>query len=164
MTREPTGRPVGRPRIPGVERGSSGRRVRKRKHARPLVCSGDPRKSHLSKRARVALESLTGPPDDEGHPNAPRTRADCVDSMRPCPWVSCRHHCALYVTSKGGLHIAWPMLQIGEVPYTCSLDAADDGPLTLEEVGNILNVSRERVRQIEEGGLLKMRDGLKGHR
>lgn len=25
----------------------------------------------------------------------PRTRAECADSPRPCPWVSCRHHLAI---------------------------------------------------------------------
>jgi hypothetical protein len=24
----------------------------------------------------------------------PRTRADCLDEARPCPWVGCRHHLA----------------------------------------------------------------------
>jgi DNA-directed RNA polymerase sigma subunit (sigma70/sigma32) len=36
---------------------------------------------------------------------------------------------------------------------SCSLDTADAGPHTLEEVAVLLNVSRERVRQLEEAGL-----------
>ena len=33
---------------------------------------------------------------------------------------------------------------------TCALDVADRGPLTLHEVGQILGITRERVRQIQE--------------
>lgn len=30
----------------------------------------------------------------------PRTRADCVDAPRPCPWASCRHHLLLEVSKS----------------------------------------------------------------
>ena len=36
-------------------------------------------------------------------------------------------------------------------PHTCVLDVADEGDATLESVGDILGVSRERIRQIEAG-------------
>jgi DNA-directed RNA polymerase sigma subunit (sigma70/sigma32) len=32
---------------------------------------------------------------------------------------------------------------------TCALDVADRGGATLEEVGDLLNITRERVRQME---------------
>lgn len=32
----------------------------------------------------------------------PRTRAECLQEARPCPWVSCRHHLLLEVASAGG--------------------------------------------------------------
>jgi hypothetical protein len=36
----------------------------------------------------------------------PRTRGDCLQEARPCPWVSCRHHLLLEVAaSKGGLDV-----------------------------------------------------------
>ena len=36
-----------------------------------------------------------------------------------------------------------------ELKQTCSLDVADDGPQTLSDVGDLMNVSRERIRQIQ---------------
>jgi DNA-directed RNA polymerase sigma subunit (sigma70/sigma32) len=36
-----------------------------------------------------------------------------------------------------------------ELPETCALDVADRGGVTLEEVGGWLNLTRERVRQLE---------------
>jgi DNA-directed RNA polymerase sigma subunit (sigma70/sigma32) len=41
---------------------------------------------------------------------------------------------------------------------TCSLDVADRGGITLEEVGAILNLTRERIRQVEVRGLCKIKD------
>jgi len=41
---------------------------------------------------------------------------------------------------------------------TCALDVADRGGITLEEVGAILNLTRERIRQVEVRGLAKIRD------
>ena len=40
---------------------------------------------------------------------------------------------------------------------TCSLDVADRGGITLEEVGEILNLTRERIRQVEVRGLSKLK-------
>jgi len=40
---------------------------------------------------------------------------------------------------------------------TCSLDVADRGGITLEDVGAILNLTRERIRQVEVRGLVKIR-------
>lgn len=34
----------------------------------------------------------------------------------------------------------------------------DDQPMTLEEIGNVLRVTRERVRQIEAKALKKLRN------
>lgn len=72
----------------------------------------------------------------------PLTRGDCIDGQRPCPFVECRHH--LDIEKRGRA--------VGGGP-TCSLDVADLGEHTLAEVGDILGVTRERVRQIEEEAL-----------
>lgn len=78
----------------------------------------------------------------------PATRGDCANVARPCPYVGCRHHLYLDVTESGALKVEdgepWDM------KHSCSLDVADEGGLTLDEVGQILGLTRERVRQIEE--------------
>lgn len=83
----------------------------------------------------------------------PRTRGDCIGGLRPCPWVSCRHHLALEVTSAASVHLPWgdanDGIDLDRMPDTCSLDVADRGGTTLSECGKRLNVTRERVRQIE---------------
>ena len=43
-----------------------------------------------------------------------------------------------------------------ELRETCALDVAERGGLTLEEVGEILNLTRERIRQVEAAGLKKL--------
>jgi hypothetical protein len=66
---------------------------------------------------------------------------------RPCPFFSCRYH-------------IWPdiKLRAGKLPEeSCALDVADEGVHTLEEVGNIFGLTRERVRQILASALSKLR-------
>lgn len=37
----------------------------------------------------------------------PRTRAQCQDGPRPCPWVACRHHLLLEVAAPPKTHLGW---------------------------------------------------------
>lgn len=71
----------------------------------------------------------------------PKLRADCIpggfNGARPCRWASCRYH----LTSDKA---------------SCALDVADRGEGTLEEVGAIFGVTRERIRQIEAVALRKL--------
>lgn len=94
----------------------------------------------------------------------PKTRAECVNGIRPCPFVRCRHHLYLDVrkTRDGKsdtLRINFPHLDPTEMAETCSLDLADANPdgLTLEEMGQVLNITRERARQLEHAALRKLR-------
>jgi len=92
----------------------------------------------------------------------PTTRADClaggVNEERPCPWVSCKYHLALDVNPEiGSVKINFPDKEPWELVETCALDVADRGGITLEEVGELTNVTRERTRQIETKGLLQLR-------
>lgn len=88
----------------------------------------------------------------------PMTRLDCQSMPRPCPFVSCEHHLYLDVNPESGaIKLNFPHLEVWEMAETCSLDVADRGGITLEEVGAILNLTRERIRQVEVRGLFKIR-------
>lgn len=87
----------------------------------------------------------------------PRVRAECVDGERPCPFVSCKHHLYLDVSARtGAIKLNFPDLEVWEMTETCALDVADRGGTTLEEVGAIMNLTRERIRQVEVKGLAKL--------
>ena len=47
--------------------------------------------------------------------------------------------------------------QLDRMPATCALNVADDGGLTLEEVGELMQLTRERIRQVEARALLKLK-------
>jgi len=134
---------------------------------------------YASRRARGAARSRTIPvkrltreelrvgallyPPVEGV-NRPRTRGECRDEPRPCPFVSCRFHLYLDVNPEtGSIKIVFPDLEPWELAHTCALDVADGGGLTLEEVGEITNLTRERVRQLETRGLIVLRQYAAAH-
>lgn len=80
----------------------------------------------------------------------PRTRGECIGGERPCPFVSCRHHLFLDVSAKtGAIKLNFPGLEVEDLAESCALDVADGGGMKLEEVGELLGLTRERVRQIE---------------
>lgn len=88
----------------------------------------------------------------------PRTRGECRDAMRPCPWVACKHHLYLDINpDTGSIKINFPDLEPWELKNTCAIDVAERGGVTLDEVGEIMNLSRERIRQVEVRGLLKLK-------
>ncbi len=93
----------------------------------------------------------------------PRTRGDCKDMERPCPFVSCKYHLFIDVHPvRGSIKVNFPDLEVWEMTESCALDIADRGGITLEDVGVIMNLTRERVRQLETQGLgkLKVCDGV----
>lgn len=93
----------------------------------------------------------------------PMTRDECKSTTRPCPFVSCAHHLYMDVNPESGaIKLNFPHLEVWEMAETCSLDVADRGGITLEEVGAILNLTRERIRQVENRGLTKLRAHLPG--
>ena len=87
----------------------------------------------------------------------PQTRGECAEMERPCPFVSCKYHLYIDVHPvRGSIKINFPDLEVWEMTDTCALDIADRGGITLEEVGEIMNLTRERVRQVETQGLSKL--------
>ena len=87
----------------------------------------------------------------------PRNRAECVEAPRPCPFVSCQHHLYIDVSSKtGAIKLNFPDLEVWEMGESCALDIADRGGTTLEDVGAIMNLTRERIRQVEVKALARL--------
>lgn len=94
-------------------------------------------------------------------PARPRTRGECP-TVRPCPWVSCRHHLYLDVSAAGTVKVNFPGLEPDELAHSCSLDVQPDVELSLEEAGKRLGVVRESVRLIELTALAKLRGAITG--
>jgi hypothetical protein len=87
----------------------------------------------------------------------PRTRAECVDGPRPCPYVSCKHHLYIDVSPRtGAIKLNFPDIEVWDMGESCALDVADRGGTTLEDVGAIMNLTRERIRQVEVKALAKL--------
>ena len=87
----------------------------------------------------------------------PVTRVECFDAPRPCPYVSCQHHLFLDVSARtGAIKLNFPDLEVWEMNESCALDVADRGGTTLEDVGAIMNLTRERIRQVEVKALAKL--------
>lgn len=111
--------------------------------------------------ARRVLEGRSDPlaiyPDDV---DRPVTRGDCNRSggARPCPFISCSHHLFLDVNPvNGSIRFNFPGVEVWEMKKSCSLDEADRAGMTLEEVGEAMHVTRERVRQVEMRVLAQIR-------
>lgn len=113
-------------------------------------------REHRKMKARGELLAVTA----IGHP---LTRSQCVNMPRPCLFVSCRHHLYLDVNEEtGSIKFNFPDKEVWELEETCALDVADRGGITLEEVGSIMNLTRERIRQLELSGLEKLKILAKG--
>jgi len=81
------------------------------------------------------------------------TDGPCMARVEPCTRTMCRYH----------IHSDARKLQITksvEIETTCSLKLANRGGMTLEEIGSIMGLTRERVRQIETKGTTRLRHTL----
>jgi len=56
----------------------------------------------------------------------------------------------------GAIKLNFPDLDVWEMGDSCALDVADRGGTTLEDVGAIMNLTRERIRQVEVKALAKL--------
>ncbi|MDQ2644897.1 MAG: DNA-binding protein [Myxococcota bacterium] len=92
----------------------------------------------------------------------PETRSECLNGPRPCPFVSCKHHLYLDVSpTTGTIKLNFPELEVWELAESCALDVAEQGAQPVERTSSLMNVTRERIRQIESlalGRLATLRD------
>jgi hypothetical protein len=86
----------------------------------------------------------------------PRTRAECPD-RRPCPFALCRMHLGVDVTDRGALIVVGGPGEPWELEQTCALDLAERGGMSLQAVADVMHLSRERVRQLQEDAIAKIR-------
>ena len=91
----------------------------------------------------------------------PQLRGECEpggwNEARPCPFVGCKHHLFLEVLPTGNIKQRMSIeVYLGGDRPSCVLDVAGRGGLTLEAVGEQLDVTRERIRQIELDALYAM--------
>jgi hypothetical protein len=113
----------------------------------------------LEKWEKEAAEELAGY-DGEGFPV---TRDKCRGGHRPCPYVRCRYNLYLdvkKVANGSAIRVNFPELEgPHQLKDSCALDVADANPdgMTLEEMGNLLNITRERARQLEGAVIRKLR-------
>ena len=137
----------------GAEPPAVSRKVRRR-HRRTRPRSKTIAMKRLT-REELRVGALLYPPVDLPRP---MSRGECRQEMRPCPWVACKHHLYLDVNPEtGSIKLNFPDLEPWELSHTCALDVAERGGITLEEVGEIMNLTRERIRQVEVRGLLKLK-------
>lgn len=90
----------------------------------------------------------------------PMTRNECRSGERPCPWVSCKHNLYIDVNPvTGSIKLNFPDREIWELAETCALDIAERDDITLDVIGDAMNLTHERVRQIIVDGLARLRKG-----
>ena len=107
-----------------------------------------------SKRELERLRLLYPPTTEQ----RPETRGDCIDDEGPCPWVRCKHHLYLDVNERNGnIKLNFPDREVWELEETCGLRVADRGGITLKELAAIMNLTRERIRQIEYVALARLK-------
>lgn len=91
---------------------------------------------------------------DETELERPKTRGECKDGPRPCPWVSCRHNTYIEIGKNGQIEYTYKDAEGNPIPVedlkvsNCSLDYADNGGATLEEVAEVLGMGFRDVSNV----------------
>lgn len=132
--------------------------MERREGVRAKTCS----QKRTSKRS-MALGSKEFPDDPVDLATRPSTLGDCHaqnlgSREHPCPWVSCPYHLYLEINEQNGsIKFNFPDKEVDELEETCSLRVAEYDGQTLEQVGDLINITRERVRQIEGAAFVCLR-------
>ena len=92
----------------------------------------------------------------------PRTFEECdsvgLGDLFPCPFVSCKHHLYLDVNERtGSIKLNFPDREVDELPATCALRVAQHGRRTLDAVAEVMALTRQRLSQLEDRILDKIR-------
>ena len=90
----------------------------------------------------------------------PRTRADCINGVRPCPFTGCRYNLYLEVTEAGSLRLPRANVPPEEMSESCALDVADRGPHRRQRIAHLLGLTNMRVAQVESKALAKVRAAM----
>src|SRR5882672_8258241 len=80
---------------------------------------------------RISKEQLRREAEElkDFHYERPKTRTECKDGERPCPYVACKYHLFLDVNPEtGSIKMNFPGSELAEMKETCVLDIADKGP------------------------------------
>lgn len=119
--------------------------------------------SRLNSSERADLDNLWLPGFDpyKSEERRPRTRGECKDGERPCPWVGCRYHLAIDVKGKS-IKYNHPLVDIVDMPETCALDVADRGGVAdLEELAKLMNLSYDRAFQCVAEARAKVKQAVR---
>lgn len=118
----------------------------------------------LTRSTKLANAEARAAEPDDGLRRLPMVRGECLESERPCGYISCKWHLFLDVTKIGNIKINFPHLvdpdgtpRLDEMVDTCALDIADRGGETLNRTGKRMNMTRERIRQIVKSIIKKLR-------
>lgn len=89
-------------------------------------------------------------------PPRPKTRGDCKHGIRPCPWVSCRFHLYLDVSSRGRLKLNFGDKEPDELEHSCALDIADKGEHSTKQLARMIGKTKQGIEQAEWAALAKL--------
>lgn len=98
----------------------------------------------------------------------PRTRGECSDVPRPCPFVSCKYHLYLDVNpATGTIKYNHPNIPPDLMSESCALDVADNEipehgnnrlDASLVQIAKHTGLTKQRVQQIEKSALAKLQE------
>lgn len=125
--------------------------------AGPRLRAIRPRTLAARRLSRAQVEEILAKVPKVRHPR-PRTRAECQDGPRPCPYVGCKFHLYIDVNpDNGSIKLNFPDREPGDLEESCVLDVAERGGLEQTRIAELLNVTTTRVQQLEYNAVLALR-------